>query len=104
MLSPPDLDSNRRNREIWEANSNVWDEEQGDFGNAFQRTLVFPAAERFLGLPGQQYSRILEIGCGNGSFARRLVDLGAVNEVVATDFSDLQLASARSRTSSTLIR
>jgi SAM-dependent methyltransferase len=80
-------------RAIWDAKADFWDERMGE-GNAFQRLLVGPAAERLLGVrPGE---RVLDVACGNGVFARRLAALGA--EVVATDFSQrfLDLARARS--------
>jgi 2-polyprenyl-3-methyl-5-hydroxy-6-metoxy-1,4-benzoquinol methylase len=78
---------------IWDANAAAYDARMGDEGNAFQRTLVFPAAERLLEVqPGQT---ILELACGNGAFARRLASLGA--NVLACDFSAGQLERARAR-------
>src|SRR4051812_31582371 len=63
-------------------------------GNAFQRVLVGPAAERLLNIqPGET---VADIGCGNGVFARRLAALGAF--VVASDFSPRFIERARART------
>ena len=44
--------------------------------------------------------QILEIGCGNGVFTRRLVELEASKHIVASDFSENQLSHARFRTQS----
>ena len=80
-------------RAIWDQNARFWDDRMGEEGNDFQRILVNPASERLLNLqPGET---VLEIACGNGVFARRLVQLGA--RVVATDFSAQLLERARAR-------
>jgi len=79
-------------RAIWESKAEFWDAGMGE-GNAFQRVLIAPAAERLLALhPGET---VLDVACGNGVFARRLAKLGA--RVVAADFSArfLELAQAR---------
>lgn len=80
-------------RTIWDAKAAFWDAGMGE-GNAFQRELVGPATERLLGPVAGEL--VLDLACGNGVFARRLVDLGA--RIVATDFSPrfLELAQARS--------
>ena len=44
--------------------------------------------------------QILEIGCGNGVFTRRLVQLEASKHIIATDFSESQLSHARFRNQS----
>ena len=41
------------------------------------------------------HAQLLEVGCGNGSFARRLSESGAVDHILATDFSQEQLRRAR---------
>lgn len=46
--------------------------------------------------------QMLEIGCGNGVFTRRLVELQASKHIVATDFNENQLSHARFRTQSAL--
>jgi 2-polyprenyl-3-methyl-5-hydroxy-6-metoxy-1,4-benzoquinol methylase len=78
---------------IWDANAAFWDERMGE-GNQFQLELIGPAVERLLELRPDE--RVLDIGCGNGVFSRRLAQLGA--RVVATDVSGrfLELARARS--------
>jgi len=79
-------------RDIWDAKAAFWDERMGE-GNAFQRELVAPAAERLLALQGDEL--VLDVACGNGVFARRLARLGA--RVVAVDFSATFLERARAR-------
>ncbi|MGB8646013.1 MAG: class I SAM-dependent methyltransferase [Anaerolineae bacterium] len=77
---------------IWEQNAAYWDERMGE-GNLFQRLLVGPASERLLEVRPDEY--VLEIGCGNGVFARRMAQLGA--RVLATDFAEQMLVHARAR-------
>jgi ubiquinone/menaquinone biosynthesis C-methylase UbiE len=84
----------QHSREIWDQNATVWDATMGSEGNAFQRVLLGPSTERLLDLkPGET---VLDIACGNGSFARRMAQLGA--HVVATDFSRVFLERAKERT------
>jgi len=87
---PTDL--HEETRRIWNQKAAFWDERMGD-GNQFHRLLIGPACERLLKLqPGET---VLEIGCGNGVFARRMAQLGA--HVIATDFSAQFLERARAR-------
>lgn len=80
-------------RQQWNLKADFWDALHGDEGNAFHRYLVSPAAERLLGMqPGEL---ALDVGCGNGTFARRMADLGA--RVVATDISDKLIERAKAR-------
>jgi len=80
-------------RRIWDLKAPAWDARMGE-GNAFQRVLVGPAAERLLAIRPEE--TVLDVACGNGVFSRRLAALGA--RVVATDFTArfLELARARS--------
>jgi SAM-dependent methyltransferase len=80
-------------RQIWNNNADFWDQRMGE-GNAFHKTLIEPTQERLLNVrPGQ---RILDIACGNGQFARRLVQLGAC--VLGVDISERMIERARART------
>jgi 2-polyprenyl-3-methyl-5-hydroxy-6-metoxy-1,4-benzoquinol methylase len=79
-------------REAWDALAAYWDE-RVEAGETWQRHLIQPSVERLLELqPGE---RVLEIACGNGEFARRMAELGAL--VLATDFSEGMLERARAR-------
>lgn len=89
-------DLNREVQAIWNGNATFWDDAYGE-GNQFQRALLGPALERLLALQPQE--RVLEVACGNGTFARRMAALGAT--VVATDFSQVFLEHARRRTTET---
>ena len=92
MTSQP-ADLHEETRRIWDQKAAFWDERMGDDGNQFQRILVHPACERLLNLqPGEA---VLEIGCGNGAFARRMAQLDV--HVIATDFSAQLLERARAR-------
>jgi len=87
---PTDL--HEETRRLWDQKAAFWDEKMGD-GNEFQRILIGPACERLLNLqPGEL---VLEIGCGNGVFARHMARLGV--RVLATDFSTRFLERARAR-------
>src|SRR5688572_23715740 len=81
-------------RDIWDAKAAFWDERMGD-GNQFQLELICPAVERLLAVRAGE--RILDAGCGNGVFSRRLAALGA--RVVAVDYSAQFLELARARSS-----
>jgi 2-polyprenyl-3-methyl-5-hydroxy-6-metoxy-1,4-benzoquinol methylase len=84
---------NQEVRDIWNNNAAFWDQRMGE-GNAFHKTLIEPTQERLLDVrPGQ---RILDIACGNGQFARRLVQLGAC--VLGVDISERMIEHARART------
>jgi 2-polyprenyl-3-methyl-5-hydroxy-6-metoxy-1,4-benzoquinol methylase len=81
-------------RDIWDAKAAFWDERMGD-GNQFQLELIGPAVERLLAVRAGE--RVLDAGCGNGVFSRRLAELGA--RVVAVDASARFLELARARSS-----
>lgn len=80
-------------RAAWETNAEWWDAYYQE-GNDFHLALVAPPTERLLEIqPGEI---VLDTACGNGAFARRMVELGA--HVVAFDFSARFLECARKRT------
>jgi 2-polyprenyl-3-methyl-5-hydroxy-6-metoxy-1,4-benzoquinol methylase len=81
-------------RDIWDRNADFWTERMGE-GNEFHRVLIGPAQERLLDLrPGES---VLDIGCGNGQFTRRMAQLGA--RVLALDVSPRMIENARAQTS-----
>ncbi len=77
----------------WNQNAAFWDDYMGDESNTFHNLLVRPAMERLLVVqPGDS---VLDIGCGNGNFARFLAGLGA--RVTAIDGSAVMIERARAR-------
>jgi 2-polyprenyl-3-methyl-5-hydroxy-6-metoxy-1,4-benzoquinol methylase len=79
--------------EAWEALAGWWDDTTGE-ADEFHRQLVIPASDRLLALrPGE---RVLDVGCGNGGYARHLAAQGA--EVVAFDASRQFVERARRKT------
>lgn len=83
-------------RDIWNTNADFWNVRMGE-GNEFHRVLIAPAQERLLRLrPGET---VLDVGCGNGQFARRLAELGA--DVLAFDASPRMIENAKANTSET---
>ncbi|MCI4331983.1 MAG: class I SAM-dependent methyltransferase [Thermoplasmata archaeon] len=94
MTEPPDTTpSAEQVRRSWESIAGWWDAQVGE-GNAMQSHLLWPTAERLLHLqPGE---RVLEVACGNGSFARRLARQGV--SVLATDVAERFITLARGRT------
>lgn len=85
--------ANEETRDAWEQNAAFWDKRIGE-GNDFVEVLIWPATKRLLELrPGEC---VLDAGCGNGLYARRLAAMGA--DVVAFDFSSELIERARART------
>lgn len=74
---------NSRNRIAWDANAEHWDEYMGAGGNNWHKELIAPETERLLRLKAGDW--LLDVGCGNGLFARRMAQKGVM--VTAFDFS-----------------
>ncbi len=97
--SPDFPEYDDKTAEAWDSIAEWWDNKIGD-GNEFQDFLIEPATERLLALkPGEE---VLDIACGAGRFARRMVALGAI--VVAIDHSEKFLNRARERTKENIER
>ncbi|MFN8446088.1 MAG: class I SAM-dependent methyltransferase [Caldilineaceae bacterium] len=77
--------------DAWNSNATHWDNQMGDAGNIFVNQLIWPSAQRLLAL--QAGERVLDAGCGNGLYSRRLAALGA--EVVGFDFAESMIERAR---------
>jgi 2-polyprenyl-3-methyl-5-hydroxy-6-metoxy-1,4-benzoquinol methylase len=80
-------------REIWDKNADYWNDRMRE-GNEFHRLLIAPAQERLLSL--RRGEVVLDVGCGNGQFARRMAALGA--DVVALDASSRMIENAKTNT------
>jgi 2-polyprenyl-3-methyl-5-hydroxy-6-metoxy-1,4-benzoquinol methylase len=76
--------------EIWDKNADYWNERMGE-GNEFHRVLIAPAQERLLNL--RRGDTVLDVGCGNGQFARQMAALGA--HVVALDAAPRMIENAK---------
>lgn len=86
--------ANLETRAAWNANAAYWDARMEDKGNDFVNELIWPAVERLLGVQPDEH--VLDVGCGNGLYARRLAALGAT--VVAFDFAQAMIDRARQYT------
>ena len=92
-MNPDEQQLNKEGRTLWNNKAEFWDNMHGDEGNDFHQQLISPAVERLLDLqPGE---RVMDIGCGNGTLARRLAQLGGV--VTASDFSEELIGLAKKR-------
>ena len=99
MASTDFPEHNAESISAWRTNAEFWDDVQGDEGNHWQRTLVFPSTLELLQpLPGT----LLELACGNGNFARAAAALGV--EVTATDAAPELIELARRRPDADRIR
>ena len=84
---------NQSAKEIWDKNAKFWDYNMQE-GNSFHTKLIEPAQLSLLDLsPGET---ILDIGCGNGQFARRMARYGI--NVTALDISKEMIRLAKKRT------
>lgn len=83
-------DINEKNKSIWNTNAAIWDKAMGDEGNRWHNELIAPKTLEYLNLSTDDI--VLDIGCGNGIFARRLRTLDVA--VTAFDFSEENIRSA----------
>jgi SAM-dependent methyltransferase len=78
---------------VWKRIAGWWDGAVGE-GNEFQIQLIMPATDRLLGVRAGE--RVLDVGCGNGNYSRRMGRAGA--EVVGVDVAEGFVEAARRRT------
>ncbi len=80
-------------RREWSTLADWFDEDQGDAGDLWHRTLIFPGILKVIGkVSGRE---ILDVGCGNGSLARILARMG--NRVTGVDGSAGIIEHAKAR-------
>jgi 2-polyprenyl-3-methyl-5-hydroxy-6-metoxy-1,4-benzoquinol methylase len=92
LKEPMDTDKiNIENKRIWDSNAKDWDDYMGEDGNDWHKELIAPETERLLNL--KRNDRLLDIGCGNGLFARRMAKKGI--KVTAFDFSNANIENAK---------
>jgi 2-polyprenyl-3-methyl-5-hydroxy-6-metoxy-1,4-benzoquinol methylase len=82
---------NKENQQIWEANATEWNTQMGALGNLWHTQLIAPVAEQLLAL--NKGDKLLDVGCGNGMFSRRMANSGIL--VDAFDFSAANIALAQ---------
>ncbi len=82
---------NKENKAIWNTNANFWDAKMGTAGNDWHQELIAPKTERLLDLKAP--ARLLDVGCGNGVFARRMAAKGIA--VTAFDFAEQNIENAK---------
>jgi SAM-dependent methyltransferase len=80
------------NQGPWETHAAWWQREFTDGADPEYEEQILPLVDRHLADAG----RVLDVGCGEGQVARRLVELGA-NRVVGLDPTVAQLTMARAR-------
>ncbi|MCT4601018.1 MAG: class I SAM-dependent methyltransferase [Marinifilaceae bacterium] len=85
-----DYEINIRNKHIWNSNSDEWNNYMGEDGNSWHKILIAPETERLLDL--KKGNKLLDIGCGNGIFARKMAKKGI--NVTAFDFSNKNINNA----------
>jgi ubiquinone/menaquinone biosynthesis C-methylase UbiE len=80
-------------RREWLSLADWFDEDQGDAGDLWHRTLIFPGIIKVIGkISGRD---VLDVGCGNGSLARILARMG--NRVTGIDGSAGIIEHAKAR-------
>ena len=92
LTEPMDTNKlNTENKDIWDSNAKDWDDYMGEDGNDWHKKLIAPKTEQLLNL--KRNDRLLDIGCGNGLFARRMAKKGI--KVTAFDFSQSNIENAQ---------
>ncbi|ANY72564.1 class I SAM-dependent methyltransferase [Paenibacillus ihbetae] len=84
----------------WNEIAGFWDDYMGEHSNRFHREIIRPGTEHLLEVA--EGHEVLDIGCGNGNFARRLAELGA--HVTAVDYSSEMIRRAKARSAGVMER
>ena len=92
------MPTRREDREAWDAIASFWHGHMGE-GNDFVDALIWPIVHRLL--PPLNGLCVIDVGCGNGLYARRLASEGA--QVRATDFSARMIEHARAAMSDDVV-
>ncbi|MQA91973.1 MAG: methyltransferase domain-containing protein [Gemmatimonas sp.] len=87
------MSTRREDRDAWDAIASFWHDRMGE-GNDFVDLLIWPIVRRLL--PPLEGLRVIDIGCGNGLFSRKLAAEGA--RVYAFDYSTNMIDHARAAT------
>lgn len=82
---------NEENKAIWNTNADYWNARMGVAGNDWHRELIAPITAELLQL--QAGDSLLDIGCGNGIFARRMQAQDI--QVTAFDFAERNIQNAK---------
>ncbi len=96
MSSRRKLEASSRstNASTWDRVADWYDRLVGDEGSDYHRNVILPAALELLAV--KKGERVLDVCCGQGVFARALVEAGA-GEVVGVDASAKLIAAAKAR-------
>lgn len=85
------MTNKREDQKAWDAIASFWHDRMGE-GNDFVDVLIWPVVQRLL--PPVNGLRVIDIGCGNGLYSRKLASEGA--HVHAIDYSHRMIEHARS--------
>ena len=86
-------DIEKRTVASWDALAEFWDERAGDDGEPYKRFVIDPSVDAMLA--AERGQTILDLGCGNGYYARKLARLGV--RVIAVDAAPQMIERARAR-------
>lgn len=77
----------------WSQSASAWINSQGDQGDFSREFVLDPAIDRLLS--GRSIQHVLDLGCGEGRFCRRLKQLYGISHVTGLDPTEPLLARAR---------
>lgn len=80
-----------QNTKAWDLLAKKYDEEFGNEGDFSHKYIIYPAVNNIIG--DVQGKKIIDLGCGTGTYSRILKDFGA--DVVGVDFSEKMVEFAK---------